>query len=227
MTWWSPFQKERHARLSLHAWRPETIPVVGWTSLAHLCFPWPVHSAFRAAPASLRYPGCSQTWKGDSDAEVSAKPRSCLATPPEVTTVVAEERRTRSCGLWCRRREDAPAREVKARRESGAALPRRRRRPEWAGGQSPRKRRRGQNGCGSLAWVSDEPWDPAGPGWARPGAPIGIQRAPLGKRHPTRSLPLASGCTRQVCGRARPGLGVCDPQTSRGKVNGKALLPQL
>lgn len=170
LAWWSPFLKERHARLSLHAWRPETIPVVGWTILAHPCFPWPVHRAFRAAPASLRYPWRSQTWKGVSDAEVSAKPRSCLATPPEVTTVVAEERRTRSCGLWCRRREDAPAREVKARRASGAVLPRRRRRPEWAGGQSPRKRRRGQNGCGSLAWVSDEPWDPVGPGLVLPSA---------------------------------------------------------
>lgn len=116
------------------------------------------------------YPWRSQTWKGVSDAEVSAKPRSCLATPPEVTTVVAEERRTRSCGLWCRRREDAPAREVKARRASGAVLPRRRRRPEWAGGQSPRKRRRGQNGCGSLAWVSDEPWDSVGPGLVLPSA---------------------------------------------------------
>lgn len=31
---------------------------------------------------------------------VFAKPRSCLATPPEVTVIVAEERRTRSCRLW-------------------------------------------------------------------------------------------------------------------------------
>ena len=100
--------------------------------------------------------------------QVLAKPRSCLATPPEVTAVVAEERRTRSCGLWCQRREAAPAREVKARRASGAALPVRR--LEWAGGQSPRKRRRGRNGCGSLAWVSDEPWDPAGPGLVLPSA---------------------------------------------------------
>lgn len=107
--------------LSPHAWGPETIPVQEWANLAYPCFPLPVHSAFQTAPASVtRCPWRSRLGKNPTRSAppvsgVFGKPRSCSATPPEVTAAVPwnEERAAISSGAEERRLR------VRGKRSSG------------------------------------------------------------------------------------------------------------
>ena len=72
---------------------------------------------------------------------VFAKPRSCLATPQEVTVIVAEERRTRRCRLRMGLEKGGCAcAESRGRVCESRALFFRH--PDEAGGQSTRERRR-------------------------------------------------------------------------------------
>ena len=170
-----------YPRLSPRAWEPETIPVPGWASSAHPCFPSPVHCAFRIAPASLRCPRRAQAWKGDLkrklrglQATVFAKPRSCLATPQEVTVIVPEERRTRRSRLWGWRRKIAPARKV----EAGCAS----RGPSFSG--TRRRLEDRVRGSGAESSMAADPW----PGSVKsPGDP-----AALGLVLPSSSYPAGN-----------------------------------
>ena len=147
---------------------------------------------------------------------VFTKPRSCLATPPEVTVIVAEERRTRSWRLW--EREIAPAREVKARCPSPAELVCRP--PAEAGGQSTREARGAQHGRGSLASVSEESWGPAALGLVLPSASY-----PAGNDTNVVSCPYFRDAPGRCVGERGLALARGAHGPPRGSKKGKALLP--
>lgn len=127
--------------------------------------------------------------------------RSCLATPPEVTAAVAEERRMLSCPLWSCGTQAAPAQEAEVSVQMGSP------RALAKGHSAGAGRRLGLLLTSGLGW-----WGGLGtlPAWClHPHLSQALRRTT-----PTRFLRLPSRRTRQVCARAGPRLGACGPQTS-------------
>ena len=134
-----------------------------------------------------------------------AKLRGCLATPPEVTGAPPRN------GECTAVRLGASEPRMRLRRKSRLSV--RVGCPSRAGtGTRSEGRVRGSGSEARTAadvWVGEEPWGPGPAGCSQP--------------HPTRSsqemtpneVPAPTfGASRQVCGRARPMLGVCGPPIS-------------
>lgn len=228
--WRNPSKSNRNSDLAPcllpYAWWPETLPVPGKDSSAHLCFPSPDHSAFRTAPASRTTCPWRALWlskrlrlraSGSPAGRVLAKLRGCSATPPEVTGAATEEPWTHSSPPWASepglrlRRKSRPSEPVGCPSRAGTGT----RSEGWVRGGGTVARTAADAWPGSARSLGDP---------ARPGAPILTQRGPHRGWAPTRCLHLRSGLASRCVGEGGLGL-VCAARRPpcRWKVEGKGL----